>query len=48
MRSVTFGDTRQNGLTSTSTRMVIIEPVAAPSIVPTDDASTTATSSTSQ
>ena len=31
-----------NGLTSTSTRTVLIEPAAAPSIVPTDDASTTA------
>jgi lysophospholipase L1-like esterase len=36
--------TDQNGLTSTSTRTVIIEAAAAPSIVPSDDASTTATS----
>jgi uncharacterized protein YbcV (DUF1398 family) len=36
--------TDQDGLTSTSTRTVLIE--AAPSIVPTDDASTTATSTT--
>jgi hypothetical protein len=34
----------QNRLTSTSTRTVIIEPAAAPSIVPTDDTSSTATS----
>jgi len=37
--------TGQKGLTSTSTRTIIIE---APSIVPTDDASTTAASSSAQ
>jgi hypothetical protein len=36
----------QNGLISTSTRNVIIEPAAAPSIIPTDDASTTEATST--
>jgi hypothetical protein len=36
----------QNGLTSTTTRTVIIE--ASPSIVPTNDASTTAATSTAQ
>jgi hypothetical protein len=36
--SIEYVVTDQNGLTSTSTRTVIIE---APSIVPTDDASTT-------
>jgi len=37
-----------NALTSTSTRTVIVEPAATPSIVPADDASTTAATSTSQ
>jgi hypothetical protein len=36
----------QSGLTSTSTRTVIIRPADAPSIVPTADASTTATTTT--
>jgi hypothetical protein len=36
------------GMTSTSTRTVIIRSASAPSIVPTDDASTTAATSTSQ
>jgi hypothetical protein len=40
--TIDYVATDQNGLTATSTRTVIIE--AAPSIVPTDDASTTATS----
>ncbi len=40
--------TDQSGLTSTSTRTVLIEPAQAPSIVPTDDASSTAASSTTQ
>ena len=35
--------TDQNGLAATSTRTVIVEPAAAPSIVPSADASTTAT-----
>jgi hypothetical protein len=35
------------GLTSTSTRTVIIQPADAPSIVPSADASTTATTATS-
>jgi hypothetical protein len=38
--------TDTDGLTATSTRTVIIE--ASPSIVPTDDASTTAATSTAQ
>jgi hypothetical protein len=41
--TIDYVATDQNGLTSTSTRTVIIE---APSIVPTDDASTTATITT--
>ena len=47
--TIDYVATDQNGLTSTSTRTVIIE--AAPSIVPTDasstDATTTAATSTS-
>jgi hypothetical protein len=43
--TIDYVATDQNGLTATSTRTVIIE---APSIVPTDDASTTATTSTAQ
>jgi hypothetical protein len=38
----------QNGLTSTSTRIVVIEPPTAPSIVPADDSSTTEATSTAQ
>jgi hypothetical protein len=34
------------GLTATSTRTIIIEAPAAPSLVPTDDASSTATTTT--
>jgi Chaperone of endosialidase/Domain of unknown function (DUF5011) len=46
--TIDYVATDQNGLTSTSTRTVIIEAAAiAPSIVPTDDASTTATASAS-
>jgi hypothetical protein len=33
----------QSGLTSTSTRTVIIEPAASTSIIPTDDAAATST-----
>jgi hypothetical protein len=44
--TIDYVATDQNGLTSTSTRTVIIEPAAAPSIVPTADASTTATTTT--
>lgn len=43
--TVQYVVTDQNGLTSTSTRTVIIE---APSIIPSDDASTTAATSTDQ
>jgi Domain of unknown function (DUF5011) len=43
--TIDYVATDQNGLASTSTRTVIIQ--AAPSIVPTDGASTTATSATS-
>jgi hypothetical protein len=39
--TVQYVATDQNGLTATSTRTVIIEPAATPSIVPTDAASTT-------
>ena len=42
--TIDYVATDQNGLTATSTRTVLIE--ASPSIVPTDDASTTATSTT--
>jgi hypothetical protein len=38
--TIAYVATDQNGLAATSTRMVVIE---APSIVPMDDASTTAT-----
>jgi hypothetical protein len=44
--TVQYVATDTNGLTATSTRTVIIE--ASPSIVPTDDASTTAATSTAQ
>jgi hypothetical protein len=44
--TIDYVATDQTGLTSTSTRTVIIEP-AAPSIVPTDDASTTTVAPTS-
>jgi hypothetical protein len=43
--TIAYVATDQNGLTSTSTRTVIIEVADAPSIVPTDEASSTATSS---
>jgi hypothetical protein len=43
--TIDYVATDENGLTSTTTRTVIIE--AAPSIVPTDDASTTASTATS-
>jgi hypothetical protein len=39
--TIDYVATDQNGLTSTSTRTVVIEAGAAPSIVPTNDASTT-------
>jgi hypothetical protein len=45
--TIDYVATNQNGLTSTSTRTVIIEPAAAaPSIIPTADASSTAASTT--
>ncbi len=40
--TINYVATDQSGLTATSTRTVIIEASAAPSIVPTEDASTTA------
>ena len=42
--TIDYVATDQNGLTATSTRIVIIDPAAAPSIVPTAATSTTATS----
>ena len=42
--TIDYVATDQNGFTATSTRIVIIEPAAAPSIIPMDDASTTAPS----
>ena len=44
--TVQYVATDTDGLTATSTRTVLIE--ASPSIVPTDDASTTDTTSTAQ
>ncbi|MGD0023333.1 MAG: hypothetical protein ABSC37_01725 [Xanthobacteraceae bacterium] len=44
--TIDYVATVQSGLTFTSTRTVLIEP--SPSIVPTDDASTTEASSTAQ
>ena len=44
--TIDYVATDTDGLTATSTRTVLIEPAAAPSIVPTDDASTTAATST--
>jgi hypothetical protein len=44
--TIDYVATDQTGLTATSTRTVLIEPAAAPSIVPTDDASTTAATTT--
>ena len=41
--TIDYVATDQNGLTATSTRTVFIEPAAAPSIIPADDASTTST-----
>jgi hypothetical protein len=46
--TIAYVATDQNGLTSTSTRSVIIEAPDAPSIVPTADASTTGATSTAQ
>jgi len=45
--TIDYVATDQNGLSSTSTRTVLIEPAAAPSIVSPDDASTTAATSAS-
>jgi Domain of unknown function (DUF5011) len=45
--TIDYVATDQTGLTSTSTPQVIIEAASAPSIVPTDDASSTATSTPS-
>jgi hypothetical protein len=45
--TVDYVVTDQNGLTSTSTRTVLVEPAAAPSIVPGDSASSTAATTTS-
>jgi hypothetical protein len=42
--TIAYVATDQSGLTSTSTRTVIIQAADAPSIVPSDNASTTATS----
>jgi hypothetical protein len=39
--SIDYVATDQSGLSSTSTRIVLIQPPAAPSIVPTDEASST-------
>jgi hypothetical protein len=44
--TIAYVATDQSGLTSTSTRTIIIETAAAPSIVPTADASTTAATTT--
>jgi Domain of unknown function (DUF5011) len=46
--TIQYVATNQSRLTSTSTRTVIVEPATAPSIVPTDDASTTTATSSSQ
>ena len=40
--TIDYVATDQDGLTATTTRTVLIEPAAAPSIIPNDDASTTA------
>jgi hypothetical protein len=45
--TIDYVATDQTGLTSTSTRTVIIEPAATPSIVQTDSASSTATTTSS-
>ncbi len=45
--TINYVATDQNGLTSTSTRTVLIEAAAAPSTVSPDDASTTAATSAS-
>jgi len=45
--TIDYVATDSAGLTSTSTRTVIIQAANAPSIVPSDDASTTATTATS-
>jgi hypothetical protein len=45
--TIDYVATDQSGLTSTTTRTVIVEAADAPSIVPTDDASSTATTATS-
>ena len=46
--TVNYVVTDSAGLTSTSTRTLIIDPTAAPSIVPTPDATTSAATSTAQ
>jgi hypothetical protein len=46
--TIDYVATDQNGQKWTSTRTVIVEPAAAPSIVPTDDASTTTAASADQ
>jgi hypothetical protein len=46
--TIQYVATDQSGLAATSTRTVIIEAADAPSIVPTADASTTATTSIAQ
>jgi hypothetical protein len=44
--TINYVATDQTGLTATSTRTVLIEAAAVPSIVPTEDASSTATTTT--
>ena len=46
--TIQYVATDQNGLAATTTRTVIVERAAAPSIVPTDDASTSQPTSTNQ
>ena len=44
--TIDYVATDQSGPTSTSTRTILIQPAAAPSIVPTDNSSATATTTT--
>jgi len=46
--TIDYVATDQSGLTSTSTRTVIIEPAIAPSIIPSDDALSSAATTTAQ
>jgi hypothetical protein len=48
IKIIDYVATDQNGLTATSTRIVIIEPADVPSIIPMDDASTTTTASSTE